>query len=233
MGRFLLLLLGLCCFAQNKPLEIYQLTKNTYVYTTYKNLDGNPFPSNGLYVVTDSGVALIDTPWDETQFQPLLDSIEKKHKQKVVLCISTHSHADRTAGLEYFRKKGIKTYSSVATKKLCIKNNEKQAEFTFSRDTIFKVGGRLIQTFYPGEGHTPDNIMIWMPESKVLYGGCFVKSIENSSLGNIADANLTEWPKSIRKAQKRFPDALTVIPGHFKWSGREALQHTIQLLEQH
>lgn len=33
---------------------------------------------------------MFDTPWDTTQFQPLLDSIKFKHNMNVLMCIATH-----------------------------------------------------------------------------------------------------------------------------------------------
>ena len=174
-----------------QPLQIFHLAGDFYVYTTYKTLDGQQIPSNGLYLVTDEGAVIIDTPWDESQFQPLLDSIEKKHHRKVVMSISTHYHDDRTAGLDYFRKKGIKTYTSKQTYDLCAANNEKQSEYYFTKDTIFTIGKHKITTYYPGEGHTKDNIVIWFGKEKILYGGCLVKSTVNHSMGYITDANQT------------------------------------------
>ncbi len=114
---------------------------------------------------------------------------------------------------------------------LCKENNDRQSEFYFVNDTAFKTGQYTIQTFYPGEGHTKDNIVIWIPERKILYGGCLIKSTENSSLGNIADANLAEWPLSIKKLIELFPDAEYVIPGHFGWENNNGLVHTLKLLE--
>src|SRR5438270_2185540 len=89
--------------AQVGKLEIIHLTGDFYVYTTYQVLGGKPYPSNSMYVVTSKGVVLIDTPWDSTEFQPLLDSIEIRHHKKAVLCISTHYHSDRTAGLAFYK----------------------------------------------------------------------------------------------------------------------------------
>ena len=109
---------GLTVYAQKqttKNLKITHLTSDYYIFTTYKPINGNPFPSNGMYCVTDNGVIMFDTPWDTTQFQPLLDSIANRHNKKVVVCIATHFHDDRTAGLEYYKSKGIKTYSSKQT----------------------------------------------------------------------------------------------------------------------
>lgn len=230
----LLLLSQMALFGQTHvKLRIEHLTDNFYVYTTYKDFGGYMFPSNSMYLVSSSGVVLFDTPWDTTQFQPLLDSIWTKHQAKVVLTISTHYHDDRTAGLEFLRAHGIKTYSSKLTYDLCKKHNEKQAEFYFVKDTIFEIGGYSFETYYPGEGHTKDNIVIWFDRYKILYGGCLVKSMENNNLGNIADANLQEWKATIKNVIKKYPKPKFVIPGHFGWTNNKSLQHTLKLLRQH
>ncbi len=225
----LTLFFALSGFGQN-PLQITALTGDFYVYTTYKDFGGQPFPSNSLYVVTDAGVVLIDTPWDEKQFQPLLDSIQKRHAKPVVLCIATHFHDDRTAGLNFLREKGIKTFTSKKTAGLCKKHNGNAPEFSFAKDTVFTVGNHTFETFYPGAGHSPDNIVVWFAKEKVLYGGCFVKSTENSSLGNIADADLAAWPGSLQKTMKKFKNPEFVIPGHFGWKDKQSLHHTLRLL---
>lgn len=135
--------------AQSDPkLKIASLTGDHYVFTTYRVYKGNHVSANGLYVLTKKGAVLIDTPWDTTQFQPLLDSIKKRHGANVVICIATHSHEDRTGGLEYFNKKGIKTYTSVLTDSICRATGEKRAKFHFKNDTTFKVGQYSFQTLY-------------------------------------------------------------------------------------
>lgn len=188
-----------------------------------------------MYLVTNEGVVLFDTPWDENQFQPLLDSIEKRHNKKVVMCIATHFHDDSSAGLEYYRSKGIKTYTSKMTCDMTKEKNEgSPAQFTFVNDTIFKVGGKSIETFYPGEGHTKDNIVLWVKEEKVLYGGCLIKSTEAVDLGNIADASVDKWAQTMKNLTAKFPEPYCVVPGHFAWSGgNKAIKHTIKLVEQH
>jgi glyoxylase-like metal-dependent hydrolase (beta-lactamase superfamily II) len=217
--------------ADHSPLAITRLCDSVFIYTTYNYWNGTAFPSNSMYVVTQAGVVMIDTPWDSTQFQPLLDSIRNRHKKEVVLCIATHSHADRTAGLEFLKEKGVKTYTSKLTYDLCALDGEKQAEFYFTQDTVFWVGGKRIETFYPGEGHTPDNIVVWLDEKKVLYGGCLVKSTENQSLGNVADANIPEWGNTMRRLMEKYPRPKYVIPGHFSWKNRNSLKHTLKLVE--
>jgi glyoxylase-like metal-dependent hydrolase (beta-lactamase superfamily II) len=219
--------------AKNQKLIITHLTGDYYVYTTYHEIDGAPFPANGLYLVTNAGVVMIDTPWDTTQFQPLLDSIQVKHNKNVVICIATHSHEDRTGGLEYYKQKGIKTFTTKQTDKICAKRNQKRAEFLMNKDTVFTVGQYSFQTFYPGKGHTSDNIVIWFGQDKILYGGCFIKSTDATNLGYLAEASVKKWPKSIRKVQEKFISPAYIIPGHQSWESNTSLQHTLDLLNQY
>jgi glyoxylase-like metal-dependent hydrolase (beta-lactamase superfamily II) len=227
---FLFILTGLSGQTVKSSLEFSHLTGDFYIYTTYKDLNGNRYPSNSMYLVTTKGVVLFDTPWDSTQFQPLLDSIMIRHNKRVVLCLSTHYHNDRTAGLEFFSTKTIRTYSSKQTWDLCKKFNEKQSQYYFLNDTTFTVGNHRFETFYPGEGHTRDNIVIWFDNDKILYGGCFVKSTESEELGNIVDANTSEWGKSVENVLKKYPAPKYVIPGHMGWQNNTGLQHTLRLL---
>ncbi len=222
----------MCAQELSNALKITHLSGDFYIYTTYQEFSGTLFPSNNMYVVTNKGVILIDTPWDPSQFEPLLDSIYARHNKEVVLCISTHFHADRTAGLEYFRSKGIATYTSRNTYDLCRERNEKLAEFYFTNDTTFVIGNYKFETFYPGEGHTSDNIVIWFEKEKILYGGCLVKSVESQGMGNIADANLKQWRSTIENIIEKFPYIHYVIPGHFGGHSDQALVHTLELLKE-
>jgi Zn-dependent hydrolases, including glyoxylases len=217
-------------FAQQPKLRITPLHGDFYVYTTWRPVGGALFPSNSLYVVTAKGIVMIDTPWDTTQLQPLLDSMQARHHQQPVMSLSTHFHADRTAGLNWLQAHGVATWSSAYTKQLCIEKNEEKAAHIFTKDTSFTVGNHSFQAYYPGPGHTKDNIVVWFEKEKILYGGCFVKSTESEHLGNLSDADTSAWPASIRKVLKQFKPNY-VIPGHQDWKDKRSLEHTLKLLE--
>ncbi len=224
---------GAYCQTATPRLLITHLTGDFYIYTTCGSYQGNPVPSNSMYMVTSKGVVLFDTPWDSTQFQPLLDSIRIKHNKNVVLCISTHFHEDRTAGLEYYRQKGIKTYTTYRTDEISKARNQKRAEFLIYKDSIFTIGQHVFQTYYAGQGHSPDNIVIWFDKEKILYGGCLVKSTEAEDLGNLSDANVKAWAVTIKKIQDKFRNPNYIIPGHLDWQSKESLTHTLNLIQQY
>jgi metallo-beta-lactamase class B len=221
-------------FGQTKDakLEISHLTGDFYIYTTYNAYQNSLVPANGMYLVTNNGVVMFDTPWDTTQFQPLLDTIKLRHNKNVVMCFATHWHSDKTAGLEYYRQQGVKTYTTVLTDELSKKNGKKRAELLMTKDTVFHVGQYSFETYYPGEGHTTDNIVIWFKKEKILFGGCLIKGVDDETLGNLSDANVLAYASTLRNVQKKFRDPKFIIIAHSDWKNINSLKHSIKMADE-
>lgn len=210
-------------------LKISHLTGNFYIYTTYNTYEGYRIPANGMFLLTEEGVVLFDTPWDTTQFQPLLDSIKLNYNGTVVFCLATHWHSDRTEGLEYYRQKGIKTYTTSLTDAFSQKNNKKRAEFLITNDTVFSFGKYSFETYYPGEGHTADNIIVWFKKEKILYGGCLIKGADAKNLGNMEDANISQYETTLKNVDSKCKDPKFIIVSHSDWDNLNSLKHSISL----
>jgi metallo-beta-lactamase class B len=213
-------------------LEIRHLTGEFYIFTTYNLYKGTRVGANGMYLLTNEGAVLFDSPWDTTQFQPLLDSIQARHDKKVVLCIATHFHEDRTAGLAYFKEQGAKTYTTQRTDELSKKRGMERATYLIDKDTVFKVGQYSFQTYFPGHGHAPDNIVIWFGKERILYAGCLVKSVEDKSLGNLSDASIQDYATTLINVQKKCRKPRFIIPGHNAWTDSNSLRHTLNMARQ-
>ena len=215
----------------HQPLKITRLTGDFYIYTTYNTYKGNLIPANGMYVVTQKGVLLFDTPWDTTQFQPLIDSIQIRHHQKIVLCMATHSHEDRTGGLAFYRQAGVQTFTTQQTDEISRLHGRKRAQYLINKDTTFAFGEYSFQTYYGGPGHTADNIVIWFEKQRILYGGCLIKSVEASDLGNLTEANVPEWDTTLQHIRRKCKSPKYIIPGHGDWTSLQSLNHTLELIE--
>lgn len=228
---FLFLIIPLIAQSKNPKLKITALRNHFYIYTTYNTYQNTQVPANGMYVVTKEGVVMFDTPWDTTQFQPLLDSIEAKHHQPVIMAFATHWHSDKTAGLEYYHQKGIRTYTTRKTDELSKKNAAKRAAFLMDEDTLFQVGNYRFEIFYPGPGHTEDNIVIWFPTEKVLYGGCLIKGASDKNLGFLGDGNVKEYANTLKRVQQKYPSPKHIIIAHSDWNDLNSLKHSIEMAE--
>ena len=231
IGSLLALLAHTLHAQQHPPLTITRLTDSLFVFTTWQPLDdGSLYPANGAYIATPEGAVMLDTPWDTTQFQPLLDSIVARDHGPLRLVISTHFHADRTAGLTYYSRLGVPTYTHLKTHRLCAENGEPQSEFYFLRDTTFLKGGYAFKVFHHGAGHAPDNIVVWMPQIGVLYGGCLIKSMDTRSIGNLSHADLPAWQHTMKRMIPLYRHARYVIPGHLSVGGSKCLKHTLRIV---
>jgi metallo-beta-lactamase class B len=214
-----------------QQLEVKKIAEGVYVHISSKVLESGKFPSNGLLIETPGSVILVDTPWDVPQTDQLLTWIGENVKKPVSHCIVTHSHDDRVSGINLLKAKHqTKIYSGRRTARK-IKDEYASPEVIVPDDSLMIIDGVKIQTYFPGEGHSSDNIVVWLPELKILFGGCFVKSVESAGLGNIADANLKEWPLSVSRVQQKFRKPKLIIPGHQSWESGKSLEHTLTLLK--
>lgn len=223
-----------CCVAQTRQhIKVTPLGNGFYVYESYGVFKGSVVGGNGLLLSTPKGVAMVDTPWDDDQTNQLIDWVAKNLDQKILFCISTHYHDDRIGGIGALKANGIKTFASEATSIRALAQGYPKVSQTFKYDTILHMGSIPLEIYYPGAGHAPDNEAVWFPRQKLLFGGCIVKSTDTNSLGNIAEADLKQWPLSIKKLIKRYPEVVTIIPGHGDWTDNSSLQHTLKLLDDH
>ncbi|MCL4163588.1 UNVERIFIED_CONTAM: hypothetical protein GTU68_000136, partial [Idotea baltica] len=137
---------------------------------------------------------IVDTPWSESDTEKLVSWI-KSQGLEIIGSLSTHSHEDRTAGIEFLNAKSIPTYASNSTNFILRNQNKATATNSFSAERVSLADGS-IEAFYPGPGHTVDNLVVWLPDYNILYGGCFVRSENSKGLGYTGEAFVDQWPDS-------------------------------------
>ncbi len=228
-------LLYLQTYAQYS-IKITPIDSNVFIYTSYgdvgkyKNID-----ANAVVVMSEGEAMLFDTPWDDAQTNQLIQYVQDSLKKTIKLCIITHAHVDRIGGIKTIHKNNIPTICYYKTALEAPKHDHPVPEHQFySKDTTLECGAIKVIAYYPGAGHTVDNIVLAVPSKQLLYGGCFIKSGYSRSIGNIADADVKEWPKSINSMNRRFmkTNFRTVVPGHGSWQADNAISNTLKLLSE-
>tara|TARA_R100000656_G_scaffold41444_1_gene34581 strand:- start:88 stop:807 length:720 start_codon:yes stop_codon:yes gene_type:complete len=205
-------------------LEIQKIDDGVYLYTAYEKIKGwGLVGSNGLVVVDNKDAYLIDTPISATDTEKLVQWIDAQGFTAIA-SISTHFHSDSTGGIAFLNSKSIPTYVSKLTNKLLKNKGEAQATHSFSENPFWLLN-KKIEVFYPGAGHTSDNVVVWLAEQKILFGGCFVKP---EGLGNLGDAVIADWPASAEKLIARYGTANIVVPGHGEIGDASLLEKTKQ-----
>lgn len=211
-------------------LQVVQLNSTVWIHTSWSTISaGNRVSSNGIIVREGDHLLLIDTAWGEGLTEQLLGWIDTALALPVKYAIATHSHHDRIGGAGVLKRRNIPLYVHPVTQRLAAERG------ILLLDTLggLRRPGSAVQLgtaeiFYPGPGHTVDNLMVWVPEHRVLVGGCAVRGA-TWNLGPVSEADTVQWPIGIERAQQRYARAQWVVPGHGDVAGPELLRHTRSL----
>ncbi len=218
-------------------LDLRELAPQVFLHTSYRVLPKvGLFPSNGLLLCSPGEGGLVDTAWGEGPTARLLDEARRRGCP-VKRAILTHAHDDRAGGLSVLVAQGARAWATPATTRLLPAADRAGASAgldTLEPPAHVTLGGLEVEVFFPGPAHSPDNVVVHVPARGVLFGGCMVKSGDASGLGNIADASLADWPRSLARLSERYAGQATiVVPGHGAPGGLALLRHTEDLLRAH
>ncbi|MDJ0939904.1 MAG: subclass B1 metallo-beta-lactamase [Woeseiaceae bacterium] len=215
-----------------------RIDESVWMHTSYATIEPwGPVRSNGIVVVGGKGAVLVDTAWNNRQTEAIIDWAQQALGVSISSAVFTHAHDDKMGGVEALRAAGIPTYAHPQSNLLAPINGLMPAEF----DLVIAADGTasapaesngnlsLLQIYYPGPGHTADNIVALATGTGVLFGGCLVRPAGSVSLGNTADASIDNWEAAADSVVRQFPGAMVVIPSHGSPGGRELLSHTVDL----
>ncbi|MGE4071432.1 MAG: DIM/SIM/IMP family subclass B1 metallo-beta-lactamase [Lysobacterales bacterium] len=225
------LLLALFCVCdlavanEAKPeLEITEIAAGVYLHTSFQEYEGFGLVSkHGLVAVDGDNAYLIDTPVSAEDTEKLVNWLEQRDLT-VAASLSTHFHDDSAAGIPWLNARSIPTYASKLTNELLANSGKIPARNSIDTPAFWLVRDK-IEVFYPGPGHTSDNVVVWLPERKILFGGCFVKP---DGLGNLSDADLSAWPQAAKTLMARYRKARIVVPSHSDMGDASLLKRTWQ-----
>jgi metallo-beta-lactamase class B len=216
----------------DRDIELLHLRDSIYVHVTWHTQgDYGRFPSNGLMVIRNGQALMVDTPMDNDKTERLTRYLKDSMSVDLVKLIIGHFHNDCMGGLEYIQRMGVESVANVLTIEKCRETGLPVPSTPFSGSMVFDFHGEQIDCRYFGAGHSSDNITVYIPGKRVLFGGCLVKAMPSRGLGNLSDAVVSHWESTIEKVIKAYPAVETVIPGHGPYGGAELLSHTIKLVE--
>lgn len=215
----------------SEDVVIKKISDHSYVHVSYSDIPGFGRVASNGYIFTDGGEAFIcDTPVTDDLTKALADWVTGSLHAKIICVAPNHWHADCMGGLGYIHSLGISTCAGNRTIEIARQKKLPAPQYGFDKILTLKVGSKQVVLRYHGPAHSSDNIVAWVPSEKVLFAGCMVKEAKAKNIGNISDADLTEWPKTIDTLIRTYPDARIVIPGHGDFGGRELLYHTKEVL---
>ncbi len=218
---------------KNHPIAIQKITEGVWVHSSaYRFPGGQPIPSNGLIVEDGESLILVDTAWGEVATLALLETIKTDIGKPVKKLIITHHHYDRLAGVDILEAQGVQVFSHPLTPALSAALGTPTPDTSVSALAKPKSRSKVgpVEIAFPGKGHSPDNIVVYVPAAKVLFAGGLVRGGEQATLGNLADADIEHWPEALAWVRATHKDAKFVVPAHGKGGGNALPERTLKLL---
>lgn len=201
-------------------LTLHKLSEQSYIHTQGNN--------NGLVYINKGEAIIVSTPESDIETQNLIDWVKNEQNAKIVGYIIDRWHTDAMEGLDIVKQNGITSYSYELTKSIAKDKGLPIPEIGFDPKLDFTVGGNKVICHFLGEAHTKDGIVVWIPSEQILFGGNEIRNY-NGWVGNIGDANLEEWSKTVERIKKEYGTAKIVVPGHGSHGGAELIDYTIEL----
>jgi glyoxylase-like metal-dependent hydrolase (beta-lactamase superfamily II) len=212
------------------PPTLRRLAPGVYaaVGDTGRGSEGRP---NAGFVVTDSGVVLIDALGSPRQGEELLRSIRSVTRQPVRWVILTHHHPDHHFGTVVFRRLGAKVIAHPDRRVLASEGGEDalvadwvrvvgidaMRGFEFANtpdrpwtgtDTLW-LGGRALVISHPGAAHSPGDLKVWLPRERVLFAGDL---LVEDAVTMVVDGSSETLLHALAAIDSL--DPMVVVPGH-------------------
>jgi glyoxylase-like metal-dependent hydrolase (beta-lactamase superfamily II) len=197
---------------------------------------GSEGRSNAGFVVTRMGVVVIDALASPAQGKTLLRTIRTVTRLPIRWLILTHHHPDHTFGAIVFKRAGAKVIAHPDRRTLASEDGDdamvsawtgvlglrEMQGFAFAdtpdvpvtHDTTLVLSGRRFEIEVPGTAHTPGDLVIWLPDARVLFAGDLLIEdgvamvVDGSSGGLLAALDRLEALRPVRAmpGHGRIPD---------------------------
>ena len=197
---------------------------------------GSEGRSNAGFVVTRTGVVVIDALASPAQGETLLRTIRTITSLPIQWLILTHHHPDHTFGAIVFKRAGAKVIAHPDRRTLASEDGDdamvsawtgvlglrEMQGFAFAdtpdipitHDTSLVLSGRTFDIEVPGTAHTPGDLVIWVPDARVLFAGDLLIEdgvamvVDGSSGGLLAALDRLEAlkPAAVMPGHGRIPD---------------------------
>ncbi len=172
--------------------NVYSIVSPSLGLPTPENKGWN---SNSHFVVTEKGVLLFDTGSSESIGNEIKKAIKSVTDKPVRWVINSHSHADHWLGNAAFTDTDAEIIASNLALTTMKEHGMGAVEF-YSRVTKGTIGstqlvyptllltqeqkrnfgGVDIEFIFSNDGHSPGDILMWLPKQKIIFGGDVLSS---------------------------------------------------------
>lgn len=235
MKKVLMGVLALCSAALCHALEVKFEPVAPGVYAYIGDLGGRTAENEGLnanigLVVTPQGAVLIDSGATYQSARRIHDAVRAVTAQPVRWVINTGGQDHRWLGNGYFKEQGAEliAHANAAPDMRSRGGDQLTAlqgvlgdkatgtvptlatRWIGANDSRIDLGGVVFELRHRGGGHTPGDMMVWLPQSKVLFTGDIV--YVQRLLGVLPVSHTRRWLEAFALIEPLAP--ARIVPGH-------------------
>ncbi len=217
--------------AQIPPPEVVEISDGIFAYV---QLDGSWGLNNAGFLAGKTGVTVIDTCFTERRSRMFYDAVHSAAGDMPLrTLVNTHHHGDHTHGNYVFAPEATvighqKCREEVIATGLTTKGLFPGVEWgeitvtppfvTFEDRLNLYMDDLLVELIFVGPAHTTNDIVVWIPERKVLFAGdvVFNGGMPFVIMGSVA-GSLTALDRLRALAAER------IVPGHGSVCGPEVI----------
>lgn len=183
---------------------------------------------NSGILVTDSAVVVIDTKMGKPAGE-LAKMAKDIAGMKKIIVINTHFHPDHINGNKFYQESNI--YMGSYDKGFLLKNLKHELlPSLFVTDSLtLALGKDTVQLINVGQGHTMDDVIVYLKSRKLLFSGDLIINKTNPVLNDASNPNVDKWIKVLDLILAK--DIKTIVPGHGNLGGKELASALKQYFE--
>lgn len=196
-------------YAESDFPRVQEVAPGVYTYEALRSFGPERIATVSLFVVTDDGVLVAGGEGSPEETQALLDHIAQVTEQPIRTVVITSDHADRTGGNSAFPSGVTFLAHPAAAAALAERAGVPSVTETVEDERDLTMGGREIHVQYLGRAYTDGDLMVYVPQEKVLFMG---EVFMNHVFPDMATGYPRDWATTIQSAQAMDVDAY--LPGY-------------------
>lgn len=204
------------------------------------------FICNSAFVITNTGVVVIDPGGSVQIGRMIIDEIRKQTSKPITHVFNTHHHADHWMGNQAFAELDSKpiimghpvmkdTALEIGEQWIKIISNLTKGKNTGTRvvlpnqllqgDEVIKIGGVTFSLYHPKHAHTKGDITIYLPEEKTLIAGdvlFYLRTPGFQDASPLGNAKALQYLTTL--------DFKQVIPGHGPVTDKSGIHYMLNYI---
>lgn len=187
----------------------------------YAYISTNDASANSTFLVSESGILVVDTGLNAAEGIVLLNEIRKISEAPVRWIVNTHYHPDHRGGNFAVGPRAV-IISTAYTRERVVHDDPQQYALNVAShgELTLWVGGHEVRIYHPGPAHTMGDLMVYFPDQQAIATGDLFLT---NSCPAMDEGDMENWIAALNQVLTLPLEH--VVPGHFELATKNQVRH--------